>query len=170
MELELIIVIILCSVVVFSVTTIFAKQREKRLERLILQLRHRIGYLEKTSQIGWPLAYWVKDRYGVMLSCSDKYEELFLLPRRKTKDDYIGHKDEEVWDEFTAKSYRDNDIAVMKSGKVMEFIEMVPNSLGVLEPWFVNKFPVKFNNVIIGTAGIATSLKNIETMKTSMGI
>ena len=167
---EVLITTLASSVVVFVVTTVLAKSREQRLERLILQLRHRIGYLEKTSQIGWPLPYWVKDRYGVMLSCSDAYETVFLHPRRKTKDDYIGKRDEEIWDESVAKEFRNNDIAVMKSGKNQDFIEMVPNTLGILEPWLVTKFPVKFNNVTIGVAGTATSLKNIDLLKQSIGV
>lgn len=165
-----ILLVLVSTILVFLATNYAARKRESKLEKLILELRSRLSYVEKTSQLSWPLVYWVKDRYGVMLSCSDTFEEVLLQPRHQTKSDIIGRKDVEFWDDSVGEKLRDNDIAVIKAGIPIEFIEFIPNHLGVLEPWLVIKFPVKFNNVVIGVAGVAHSLERIEELKRNSGV
>lgn len=139
------------------------ESREQELEKQIAALKEennqlRTQYLVLASSHGSsPLPMWIKDANGVILQANKAYETHYLKPRGKTLQDYIGHRDVDVWPERVATVFHDNDMRVLNSRKVMDLIEPFTNSDGVDVPTRVIKWP-RFANGIdepFGISGVA---------------
>ena len=119
----------------------------------IQRLRYDLALMESAHQ-DLPIPMWLKDENGTMLACNRSYEELFLLPMGKTRADYIGYSDFDVWPEDVAKTFIANDIEVYRNGKIFNSTERFPVD-GIITDYHVIKYPRYAGGQKIGIAGIA---------------
>lgn len=126
-------------------------EERKRAEKLQNQL-----ILLESAHHDLPFPQWLKDSNGIMLSVNDAYQEIFLEPMGLTKDDYMGKSDFDVWDQETAKAFRDNDNLVKRRKKFIRTKEKITRKdADFSEDWEVVKYPRFLGRVFIGIAGIA---------------
>ena len=111
--------------------------------------------LLKASSPNIPIPMWFKDINGVMLSVNDSYEEKFLIPLGKTRDDYIGKTDVEIWGEEIASEFWRNDQEALMSKDPISVFENVNAGKGIFERYNIIKYPSKIADVAVGIAGIA---------------
>lgn len=139
------------------------ESREQELEQKLDELekenhRLRTQYLVlATSHGSSPLPMWIKDTNGIVLQANKAYERLYLKPLGKTLQDYIGHRDSEVWPERVVKVFEENDKKVLETRDVLDVIEPVTNGDGVDVPTRVIKYP-RFASGIdepFGISGVA---------------
>lgn len=141
--------------------------RVAELEGQVLELRDKeLDYLSRikmletqlllfeSSQVDIPLPMWMKDLEGKMIFLNKETEAMFLTPRGLRMDDYIGKKDEDLWEPEIAKSFRQNDKEALRTGKMVRAIERVADGSGGYFYVEVVKFPRKIGNNIIGIAGL----------------
>lgn len=103
-----------------------------------------------------PFPQWLKDTNGIMLSLNTAYEDMFLKPLGKTKHDYIGGTDEEVWGSEIARKFRENDInARQKKGYWIGIEPIWLKNSDISQRWRILKYTRYVGNVCIGVAGIA---------------
>ena len=133
------------------------RESEEENAKLIRELQKQVDDLSIKLQLmesahnDLPVPQWLKDTHGRMLSINNPYTEVF----GKTREEYIGSTDWEVWDKPTARQFTKNDSEVFKSKKVLHTIEMVPMPHGGAEEWEIMKYPRYAGNIIIGIGGIA---------------
>lgn len=113
-----------------------------------------------------PVPIWLKDTSGVMLYLNDEYERQILNPIGKTREDYIGKTDAEVWPEDVAKSFREHDTEVMRKKKPLTFQEEWYGSNDVAYVGEVVKYPRFMNNTgrsrtVIGIGGMIIGAKKL---------
>lgn len=111
-----------------------------------------------------PIPMWLKDTTGKMLSLNQAYEDVFLFPLGKTRKDYIGNYDEDIWGEQIAEIFRSNDIIVTSQKSFVEISnEDLKNPL--LNGWTFYKYPVYSHGQFIGIAGLGlpTTKKTLST-------
>lgn len=129
---------------------------EARLEELQLEnerLKENLRHVEVTYP-DLPVPMWLKDQNGMMLSLNQAYEDAFLLPQGKTRVNYIGHYDEDIWGEDIAAMFRGNDLAAATEKKLSFVIEdSIENSL--LKDWEFFKYPKYVDGIFIGVGGLA---------------
>lgn len=72
-------------------------------------------------------AFWIKefvDGKFIMRYLNLEYERIFLIPNGKSRSDYIGNTDYDVWSEEIAKAYERHDFAALGlQGKQINFKE-----------------------------------------------
>lgn len=133
------------------------REEEEKNAALIRDLQRKVDDLTIKLQLmesahnDLPVPQWLKDTHGRMLSINDPYTQVF----GKTREEYIGNTDWEVWDKQTARQFTKNDSEVYRTRKVMHTIEMVPMPNGASEEWEIMKYPRYAGNIIIGIGGIA---------------
>lgn len=100
-----------------------------------------------------PIPMWLKDYTGKMLSLNQSYEDAFLFPLGKTRADYIGFYDEDIWGKDIAEVFRANDHLAMAQKK---FIELDNEHLKhpLFQGWVFYKYPVFSEGTFIGVAGL----------------
>lgn len=133
----------------------------------IQNLRNQLIIFE-SSHIDIPVPVWLKDTNGTMLFINSEYEKLILNPINKTAEDYIGHKDSDVWGVEVGKQFTLNDKKVMREKKPIQFTESWHGNDGVVYEGTLIKYP-RFlnNNTVIGIGGIIMSIKvEKKTVKT----
>ena len=83
-----------------------------------------------------------------MLYINPAYEKEFGV----SKDEYVGEKDGQPWDDETSVGFKSNDSIVAKSGESKTFIEdiLINNKT---TPYKILKWPVYLNGRLIGIAG-----------------
>ncbi len=120
-------------------------QANERL-RLELEERHRITEALRASEERFkafmdnsPAVGFMKDEEGRFVYCNTRFETLFHV----RVEDILGKTDFELWPEDVARSWRENDRAVLASGQSVELLETVPTPDGVDRHWMVFKFPVR---------------------------
>ena len=84
---------------------------------------------------------WVKDPHGVMLALNDEYERKYLLPLGKTREDYIGKNDIEMWGKEIGEAYMRLDRMVISTGRPQSSIEPLSTRNGV-KSIYVIKYPL----------------------------
>lgn len=104
------------------------------------------------TDLPWPA--WLKDTSGVVLAANLAYELDFLKPRGYSLLDYVGQTDIAVWPEDIAKSFRENDLAVIQSGETLDFFEEVILGDGSRKTMRFVKYPVYAGGTMIGVAGM----------------
>jgi hypothetical protein len=117
-----------------------------------------------SSQFNRPFPEWIK-LDGKVIFLNKKYEEVFLLPRGKTMDDYIMRKDISVWEKEQADEYTRNDNKVITSGRPWSGTVKVPMGDGQKQEWKVYKYPYYFgmgSQQKVGVAGIAIPMEAID--------
>lgn len=134
---------------------------EEKLERSISEnedLRQTINSL-KESYPDLPVPIWLKDHNGMMLSLNREYEDAFLLPQGKTRSDYIGHYDEDIWGEEIANIFRANDTVAI-SKKHVSFVFETNIGHALLKKWEFFKYPKYVDGIFIGVGGLALPKSN----------
>ena len=110
-----------------------------------------------------PIPQWLKDKFGIMLSLNKAYEKVFLDNIGKSKSEYIGYTDFEVWPEATAEKFTADDRKVLSEGIAIHMFEDIDFGSHI-ETWMVLKYPRFSDGVIIGIGGIAyKKIKNEVT-------
>lgn len=128
----------------------------------VTNLRNQLMIFE-SSHVDIPVPIWLKDTNGVMLFLNEEYERLLLNPIGKTSEDYIGHKDKDVWGEATGKIFTDNDKKVMREKKPIEFTEKWIGLNGVEFEGRLIKYPRFLNNrTVIGIGGLIMEIKKVK--------
>ena len=141
--------------------------KQNQLFKKISELEKRISNLNtkllimESAGMNIPLPTWLKDLDGTMLAINDSYELYFLKPINRTKQDYIGKTDFEIWDEEIAKIYKENDVAVLNSVKKIWFGEepILLNGKDVTKQWKMLKYVRFAGDLKIGIGGMAIPTK-----------
>lgn len=145
-----------------SILTKMAKleQRYESLEEENLQLREQLREL-RSLHPEMPIPMWLKDTTGKMLSLNQAYEDAFLIPLGKTRKDYVGHYDEDIWGEEIADVFRSNDLIATST---KQFVELDNEALihPLLQGWKFYKYPVYSQGTFVGIAGFGLPNKNLE--------
>lgn len=104
----------------------------KKTEGALLESEARCkGYLENSSVIAW-----MKNEEGFHTFLSSNYEKRFGV----RLEDCRGRTDFERWPLEIAKQFFENDFALLKGGKPIEFIEQARNPDGSTSWWLTSKF------------------------------
>ncbi len=85
-----------------------------------------------------PAVIYVKDTLGCYTLVNRRFEELFHIKR----DYFIGKRDQDVFSREVAQALRENDFAVLRSGKAMQVEEEVNHERG-LRSYISVKFPLR---------------------------
>lgn len=133
-------------------------------ENEVIQLRNQLMIFE-SSHVDVPVPIWLKDTEGKMLFLNDEYEKAILNPSGKTKQDYIGKKDVDVWGEKVGNSFYNNDREVMRKRHSIEFIEEWEGLNGDFYKGKVIKYPRFLNRTVIGIGGIMIESSIIKQKK-----
>jgi signal transduction histidine kinase/FixJ family two-component response regulator len=125
-----------------------------------------INYLEEIAECLAGNFYW-KDRDGYYLGCN---KSAFNMPGANGQKDVIGKTDYDLWPE-RAHELRQNDIAVMESGKLLSFEEVI--QIGdQIRSYAVVKVPLKNSEGkivgIIGNSLDITDRKETESLRFQM--
>jgi len=97
-----------------------------------------------------PGVAFIKDAAGRYVFVNRAFERLFGRPTA----DYIGKVDEQLWPAETAAQLRANDEQVLRTGEVLQTVEIIPQS-GGLHHWLATKF------LILGGTGTAKVVAGI---------
>lgn len=111
--------------------------------------------LIKASSPTVPIPMWIKDINGVMLSLNDAYEEIFLVPLGKTRADYIGKKDIDIWGKEIAEVFKKNDDIAALSSEPISVFENINVGNGVFKKYNIIKYKNKIADMVVSIAGIA---------------
>lgn len=106
-----------------------------------------------------PIPMWLKDQNGIMLSLNQAYEDAFLIPQGKTRFDYIGKHDDDIWGEKVADIFRANDIIAM-SMKRASFVLNEEEADHLLNGWEFFKYPKYSDGTFVGVGGMALPREN----------
>ena len=117
---------------VFSVGTDVTEQRRAEESMRTSEERFR-AFLDHS-----PMVTFMKDADGRYLAGNRAWAAQFGQEATAL----MGRTDFELWPEATARSFRESDLAVARSGQVVEEIEHGPGSDGKERWWSVVKFPV----------------------------
>lgn len=130
-----------------------ARIRELSYKEEISTLKNQLMIFE-SSHVDIPLAMWMKDTQGKLVFINSIYEDMFLIPRGYTSNDYLGKTDSSVWSPEVVKAFAKNDHEVISTKKFVRQIEPVDNGSGGLYYVDVLKYPRKLGNKVIGISGI----------------
>jgi two-component system CheB/CheR fusion protein len=83
-----------------------------------------------------PFIAWAKDEEGRHVYLNRVYEDRFGV----RLDDWRGKTDVELWPPDVARTFRDNDLAVLASGNTVEVVEEATDREGVRREWWNFKF------------------------------
>ena len=108
-----------------------------------------------------PVPMWLKDHTGKMLSLNQAYEDAFLQPLGKVRNDYIGKYDNDIWGDDIAEIFRTYDL-IATSKK--EFVEVEKEKFAhpLFKAWKFYKYPVYSQGTFVGIAGFALPDKKIN--------
>lgn len=104
------------------------------------------------TDLPWPA--WLKDTGGVILAANKAYEEQFLKPRGYSLIDYVGQTDAAVWPLDITAEFRENDLAVMRDRRILDFFEEIEIAGGKRANMRFLKYPVYAGGTLIGVAGM----------------
>ncbi len=107
-----------------------------------------------------PATAWIKDENFRYIYCNPNLEDLL----RSQYGPPLGKNDFDLFPEEVARQLRENDNAVLNSGKPLKTVEAVPNKDGILRYWVVSKFLIPGPN---GTRMIAGEAYDITEQKSA---
>jgi PAS domain S-box-containing protein len=111
-----------------------------------------------------PGVAFLKNAAGRYLYVNVGFEQLVGLPRAE----YIGKTDNQLWPAETAAQLRANDQQVLRSGEVLQTIELIPQDDG-LHHWLATKFPLLDATGATKTlAGVAIDITDRVTAETEL--
>jgi PAS domain S-box-containing protein len=88
-----------------------------------------------------PAIAWIKDEQGKYTYVNQTFE--YRIGFRLQ--DCLGKTDAELWPEEMARRFRENDLAVLESGRPMEVVEEATDRNGAKWVWLNTKFPIQAN-------------------------
>ena len=146
-----------------------------KLKKALLEEKHesnillsRLSTLE-SSHLSLPIPQWLKDTNGIMISVNDAYEKEFLLPFGKTKADYLGKTDFDVWPEEVAEAFVSNDRLVYHSKGFWVGVEPIRHeNEDLTRYWQIMKYVRRDNGIIVGIGGLAMP-RDIEDLSEVIG-
>lgn len=103
-------------------------QLQERTEKALDELKV-LRLVEQTSQNSM-VPQWIKeykDGKFYMVWLNTAYETTFLIPRGKSREDYIGKLDEEIWSDEVSELFKQHDLQALGGVPVQE-IEVVPDA------------------------------------------
>ncbi|MBT7408641.1 MAG: DUF3365 domain-containing protein, partial [Methylococcales bacterium] len=106
----------------------------KSIQKNLKQKEHELSSIINSSQN----VVFLKDRRGRYLLINQQYEKLFNI----TKQQIIGRTDFDVFPTETAEQFRQNDIKVLNSQKLVTTDETVPHPDGSIHLYRSDKFPL----------------------------
>ena len=86
-----------------------------------------------------PATAWAKDEAGRYVYVSPAYERQLGVRRG----DLVGTTDCELWPPEVASEFRENDLTVMRDGKLVQVIETSRTVDGTEHWWYASKFPFR---------------------------
>lgn len=105
-----------------------------------------------------PVPQWskkvVNGKY-IMRYFNKAYADVFLIPRGIDPYSYIGNEDYVAWDSVLVKEFHRRDSLVFATKRPFRGTIMLPDSIGNLEKWNVNKYPVFYDGEPIFISGLA---------------
>ncbi len=111
-----------------------------------------------------PGVAFLKDAAGRYLYVNGGFEQLLGLPRAE----YLGKTDDQLWPAETAEQLRANDQRVLRSGEVLQTIELIPQDDG-LHHWLATKFPLRDGTGATKTlAGVAIDITDRVTAEAEL--
>ena len=128
--------------------------RIHKLENEVSQLRSNMIILSIADD-NYPNPKWMKSNDLMMLKLNKSYEDIYLKPFGKSRSDYIGKYDYDIWPEDVAFRFRENDRKVLMSKKPITFSEKVPTADGKEIEVEITKYPIIINGEIIGIGGFS---------------
>lgn len=105
-----------------------------------------------------PAVAFVKDEEGRFIYINQPFKSFFNVD----PDDLVGKTDFDLWPEETAAQLREHDRAVLRSGRTLEAVEMVPAPDGTLRPWLTLKFPLRDKGGRLCLAGMAVNITELR--------
>jgi len=143
-----------------SLLTLWFCRKKRIARRRELALQERLEMLQAIIDNTTALIY-VKDLEGRLIL----FNEPFLAIGRMKKEEILGKTDHEFLPKKIADMFREHDLQVIRSGKPIEFEEVVPSPSGMITGLSF-KFPLfKPNGEIFAMGGISTDItprKNLE--------
>lgn len=139
----------------------YAKDNREEIFKLkteLSQLQFQFNMME-SAHSDLPIPFWLKDTDGKMLALNSAYEREFLLPLGKSRKQYVGNTDFEMWPEDIAREYTMNDLEVYESGGSLFFQETVQKADGENVKYHVIKYTRYVGTIKVGIAGIAIPQK-----------
>jgi PAS domain S-box-containing protein len=109
-----------------------------------------------------PAVCYVKDENGAYVYLNQQWASQFGTK----KEDWIGRSDQELFPEEVARMFRENDLAVLKSGVTSVVTEVAPAPDGSTTYWLSYKFPLqdeRGNSYVGGMSVNVTEQKRIES-------
>lgn len=134
-----------------------ANEKVTELEIQVEKMRSNIVLLSMSFD-DFPNPRWTKSADLMMLKMNKPYEEMYLDPIGKTRQDYIGKYDYDIWPEDIAYQYRLNDREVMREKRPITFEEKVINGSGDTLTVQVTKYPIILNGTVFGVRGYSRVL------------
>jgi PAS domain-containing protein len=131
-----------------------AHREHNDLESQVADLRLRLELFESTQQ-DFPFPVWLKDLQFRMVYVNAQYEQRYLTPFGRRKEDYLGKFDSEIWPGHVAEEYRRHDLKVLATGRAMYVLEHIPEPDGSVVPTPVVKYMRTAGGVRVGVAGLA---------------
>jgi hypothetical protein len=115
-------------------------------------------YILSSSRRQSPLPEWSKGVGGHYMWRNQAFDDWFLIPNGVSPDSILFRTDEEIWkNPDLAKTYRNNDLQVMRENRVIHSVEYIPVGSEVIT-WHSWKYPLKNGQYeTIGVGGIAVS-------------
>ncbi|MBT10589.1 MAG: hypothetical protein CMI02_00960 [Oceanospirillaceae bacterium] len=110
-----------------------------------------------------PVASWTKkviklpggQQVYVMRYFNKAYVDIFLNPRGIDPSIYVGQEDYVAWDSTIVKEFTRRDSIVFATKRPYRGTITLPDSLGNMVKWNINKYPVFFDGEPIFISGIA---------------
>jgi hypothetical protein len=119
-------------------------------------------YFLSSSRRQSPLPEWAKGASGHYQWKNEAFDKWLLIPNGINVDSVIFHTDMEIWaDKDLAKTYRENDLKVLREERVIHAIEYARINDEIVA-WHAWKFPIRNAlNKVIGVGGIAVQQREI---------
>ena len=123
----------------------------------ITQLRNQLMIFE-SSHSDIPIPVWLKDTDGKMLFLNEEYEKAILQPLGKTRNDYIGKTDIEVWGDDIGSNFLEHDKQIIRGRRSIQFEEVWPGANEVFYTGKVIKYPRFLGRTVIGIGGVIVDI------------
>lgn len=129
------------------------KHAEEQTKELEEKLRIKEEY-QRTVLNNFPFLVWLKDAQGKFLAINNVFVQVF---EGFDAENIIGKTDFDIWPSDLAQAYRDDDMAVMQSGRVKNIEEEV--EFNGNRRWMETyKSPVIVDGIVMGTVGFARDI------------
>jgi PAS domain S-box-containing protein len=113
-----------------------------------------------------PAVCYVKDEHGAYVYLNQQWASQFGT----NKEDWIGRTDQDLFPEEVARMFRENDLAVLKSGVTSVVTEVAPALDGSTTYWLSYKFPLQDEGGRSYVAGMSVNVTEQKRIETELGL